>query len=120
MVHHHHHQGSGLLSYKAQAKCEGFDLELVCVRKDCEWVETNDPSDCVLTTTSSPGCCASTTANAADKCNQKLSREQCEHLDACYFVEGGDVDEDCAWVTSARTGAAPGARRTTRATARWP
>ena len=36
--------------YKAQAKCEGIELELVCVRKDCEWVETNDFSDCVLTT----------------------------------------------------------------------
>ena len=70
------------------------------MRKDCEWVETNDPSDCVLTTTSPLGCCASTTANAADKCNEKASREQCEHLDACYFVEGGDVDEDCAWVTT--------------------
>jgi hypothetical protein len=39
-------------SYKAQAKCFGLEDEKACVRKDCEWLLTEDPTDCVITTTS--------------------------------------------------------------------
>merc|ERR1719486_316533 len=31
-------------SYKAQAKCLGLEDQVGCERKDCEWLETDDPT----------------------------------------------------------------------------
>jgi len=41
-------------SYKAQDKCVGLTDQVGCERKDCEWLETDDPTDCAMTTTATP------------------------------------------------------------------
>jgi len=86
-------------SYKAQAKCFGLEDQNACERKDCEWVETEDPNDCVITTTTTttsttteePGCCSSMEAKKFDMCNAKEGREKCERSNSCFFIPGLDA-----------------------------
>merc|ERR1712013_770833 len=88
-------------SYKAQAKCFGLEDQMGCERKDCEWLETEDPNDCVLTTTSTtttteePGCCKGDSAKSNPMCNAREGRERCEKSSSCHFVSDGDVNVDC-------------------------
>jgi len=94
-------------SYKAQAKCLGLEDENACVRKDCEWLLTEDPTDCDITTTESPtttseaGCCYGEGVKENEMCANKEGRDQCERSSSCEFREGEDAD--CEYVPTTTT-----------------
>merc|ERR1719361_1325530 len=86
-------------SYKAQAKCEGLSDQMGCERKDCEWVETDDPSVCEMTTTSTsststtsspPGCCKADSARHQGLCAMKLTSSKCDRSSSCHWLESED------------------------------
>merc|ERR1712013_288510 len=88
-------------SYKMNAKCFGLEDQIGCERKDCEWVETDDPNECVLTTTSTTeeaGCCMGDSAKTNDKCNMKDDRDKCERSSSCHFLTGAEAD--CSWTAT--------------------
>jgi len=92
-------------SYKAQSKCVGLEDQVGCERKDCEWVETDEPNDCVLTTTTTtttttteePGCCAGDSMSSTDKCNSIENGEKCDARASCHWIAFGVLEEDCDW-----------------------
>merc|ERR1719420_2727987 len=84
-------------SYKAQSKCFGLEDQTGCERKDCEWVETEDPNDCVITTTSSPttteeapGCCKGDSPKSNPMCNARESDDQCSRSSSCHWIVTDD------------------------------
>merc|ERR1719232_523626 len=80
-----------------QSKCEDMG---------CSFLVTDDPTDCEMTTTSSPttteevGCCKGDSHKTNTMCNSRLTRAQCERSSSCYFIVGGDLDDECAFGTT--------------------
>merc|ERR1740123_193437 len=88
-------------SYKAQTKCLGLEDQTGCERKDCEWVETEDPNDCVITTetpttttttTPPPGCCKADSAKRQDMCDLKETQAKCDRSSSCSWQLGDDPE----------------------------
>jgi len=87
-------------SYKAQTKCLGLEDEVGCERKDCEWVETEDPNDCVITTTTTTttttseaaGCCMADSRKRQEMCDKKESSDKCNRASSCHWIETEDPD----------------------------
>merc|ERR1719244_2332202 len=85
-------------SYKAQAKCVGLEDVIACERKDCEWVETEDPSECIMTTTTTttttttaaPGCCKADSPKRQDMCDLKDTQSKCDRSSSCTWLFGDD------------------------------
>merc|ERR1740123_572622 len=57
------------------------------------------------TTTSEIGCCKGDSLHSTEKCNAKESRDQCDRMSSCAWIDEGVLDVDCAAPT---TSAEPG------------